>query len=126
MCLRRIETDLFFIVRESTIGGCLRGRCIRTIILQEGTTSTNPSVPVRNEGKGHQMFNIWDVVEELAAVAYEHHTKRISMSQIRKHLKAANQESPHTVEEVRKTLIQLGYHIGGTHSFILKSVFYQA
>ena len=57
------------------------------------------------------MFNIWDVVEELAALAYEHHTKRISMSQIRKHLKAAKQDSPHSLEEVRKTLIQLGYHV---------------
>ena len=71
------------------------------------------------------MVNMWDVVEELAAVASERDTKRISLSQIRKHLEAAGQDSPHKVEEVRKTLIQLGYHVGGTHSFILKPVFSQ-
>ena len=92
-------------------GSCLRGEYNQTIILQEGTTSTNPPVPVGNGDKSRRMFNIWDVVEELAAVAYERHTTTIPVSQIRKHLKAAEQDSPQNVEEVCKTLIQLGYHV---------------
>jgi len=57
------------------------------------------------------MFNLWDIVEELAAVAYERHSKRISMSQIRRQLKGAKQDTLHDVEAVRKMLIQLGYHV---------------
>jgi len=57
------------------------------------------------------MFNMWDVVEELAAVAYERHTTTIPVTQIRKHLKAAEQDSPQDVEKICKTLIQLGYHV---------------
>ena len=66
---------------------------------------------MRNEGKGRRMFNMWDVVEELAAVAYERHTTTIPVTQIRKHLKAAEQDSPQDVEKICKTLIQLGYHV---------------
>ena len=57
------------------------------------------------------MFNIWDVVDELAAIAYERHTKRISISQIRQQLKAAERDTPRILEEVRKTLIQLDYNV---------------
>jgi hypothetical protein len=58
------------------------------------------------------MFDIWEVVEELAAVAYERGTKRISMSQIGKELKDAEENNAHNVQEVRKTLVELGYSIG--------------
>jgi hypothetical protein len=57
------------------------------------------------------MFYFWDVVEELAAVAYERKSNRISMSQIRKRLKATGQCAAQSVKEVRETLIQLGYHV---------------
>jgi len=58
------------------------------------------------------MFNMWDVVEELVAGAYERHTTTITMSQIRKQIKSAKKDGPHYVEEVRKTLIRLGYRVG--------------
>ena len=58
------------------------------------------------------MFDIWEVVEELAAKAYERGTKRISMSQIGKELKDAEQNNAHNVQEVCKTLIELGYSVG--------------
>jgi hypothetical protein len=57
------------------------------------------------------MFYFWDVVEELAAVAYEHKSKRISVSQIRKQLKATGQAGPRSVEEVREILVELGYQV---------------
>jgi hypothetical protein len=49
---------------------------------------------------------------ELAAIAYERGTKRISMSQIGKELKDAEQNNAHNVQEVCKTLIELGYSVG--------------
>ena len=98
-------------VRESMTGRCLRATYGQTIILREGAMPTNPPVPVRNEGRDRQMCNIWDVVEELAAVAYERHTTTIPVTQIRKHLKAAEQDSPQNVEEICKTLIQLDYRV---------------
>ncbi len=55
------------------------------------------------------MFDIWEVVEELVATAYERGTKRISMSQIGKELKDAEQNNVRNVQEVRKTLVELGY-----------------
>ena len=58
------------------------------------------------------MFNIWEIVEELAAVAYEGGTKKISLSQIGKELKDAEQNNAHNVQEVCKTLIELGYSVG--------------
>jgi hypothetical protein len=58
------------------------------------------------------MFDIWEVVEELAAIADERGTKRISMSQIGKELKDAEQNNARNVQDVLKTLIELGYHVG--------------
>jgi hypothetical protein len=58
------------------------------------------------------MFDMWEVIEELAAIAYERGTKRISMSQIGKELKDAEQNNSRNVQEIRKTLIELGYSVG--------------
>jgi len=58
------------------------------------------------------MFDIWEVVEELAAKAYERGTKRISMSQIGEELKDEEHNNAHNVQEVCKTLIELGYSVG--------------
>jgi hypothetical protein len=58
------------------------------------------------------MFDIWEVVEELAAIAYERGTKRISMSQIGKELKDSKQDNAQNVQEVRNALIELGYSVG--------------
>jgi hypothetical protein len=58
------------------------------------------------------MFDIWEVVEELAAIADERGTKRISMSQIGKELKDAEQNNARNVQDVLKTLIELGYSVG--------------
>jgi len=58
------------------------------------------------------MFDIWDVVEELATIADERGTGRISMFQIGKELKDAGQNSAQNVQEVRKSLIELGYQVG--------------
>lgn len=57
------------------------------------------------------MFDIWEVVEELVAIAYERGTKRISMSQIGKEIKDAEQNSARNVQDIRKTLIELGYSV---------------
>jgi hypothetical protein len=57
------------------------------------------------------MFNVWDVVEELAARAYEHGTKVISMSQIGKELKDMEQNNACNVQDVRNTLIELGCRV---------------
>jgi hypothetical protein len=58
------------------------------------------------------MFDIWEVVEELAARAYEHGTKMISMAQIGKELKDVGQNNASNVQEVRNTLVELGYRVG--------------
>jgi hypothetical protein len=73
-------------------------------------TKTDPYVFVRNR-EGHKAFDIWEVVEELAATAYEHGTKTISMSQITKELNNVELNSPRSIEEVRNTLIELGYQV---------------
>jgi hypothetical protein len=52
------------------------------------------------------------VVEELATIADERGTGRISMFQIGKELKDAGQNSAQNVQEVRKSLIELGYQVG--------------
>jgi hypothetical protein len=57
-------------------------------------------------------FNPWDVVEELTSVADEKGTKRISMSQIGKELKDAEENNAENIQEVRRMLIELGYQIG--------------
>jgi hypothetical protein len=57
-------------------------------------------------------FNPWDVVEELTAVADDRGTKRISMSQIGRELKDAEENSAENIQEVRKILMELGYQIG--------------
>ena len=57
------------------------------------------------------MFDIWEVVEELVTVADERGSKSISMSQIGKELKDAEQNSAHNIQEVRKSLVELGYRV---------------
>jgi hypothetical protein len=57
------------------------------------------------------MVNILEVVEELAATAYERGTKRISVSQIERELNNVEQWSAQNVEEVCKTLADLGYQV---------------
>jgi hypothetical protein len=74
-------------------------------------TKTDPRVFVRNMREGHETFDIWEVVEELAATAYERGTKTISMSQITKELSNVELNSPSSIEEVRNTLIELGYRV---------------
>jgi hypothetical protein len=69
------------------------------------------SIKVIGHGWRVEMFDIWEVVEELAATAYEHGTKTISMSQIGKELKDAKQNNIRNVQEVRKTLVELGYSV---------------
>lgn len=58
------------------------------------------------------MFDIWEVVEELATVADGRGTKKISMSQIGKALKDADQNNAENVQGVRKALEELGYQVG--------------
>ena len=58
------------------------------------------------------MFDMWEVVEELAAKAYERGTMKISISQIGKELKDAAQNNARNIQEVRDALIELGYSVG--------------
>ncbi|MGD0230047.1 MAG: hypothetical protein ABSC19_06760 [Syntrophorhabdales bacterium] len=58
------------------------------------------------------MFDIWDVVEELVTIADEQGTKTISMLQIGKELKEAGENTAQNVQEVRRTLVELGYRVG--------------
>jgi hypothetical protein len=58
------------------------------------------------------MFDVWEVVEELVAKADEWGTKRISMSQIGKELKDAEENNATNVQEVYKHLVELGYRVG--------------
>jgi hypothetical protein len=58
------------------------------------------------------MFDIWEVVEEIVTVANERGSKKISMSQIGKELKDAEQNNARNIQEVRKSLVELGYQIG--------------
>ena len=57
------------------------------------------------------VFDYWDIVEELAAVAYEQQTKTICVEQICERLRAAEQESPDNIEEIREALVDLGYQV---------------
>ena len=58
------------------------------------------------------MFDIWEVIEELVSTADYQGTKRISMLQIGKELKDAGQNSAQNIQEVRKSLVELGYQVG--------------
>jgi len=58
------------------------------------------------------MFDIWEVIEELVSAADDQRTKRISMLQIGKELKDAGQNSAQNIQEVRKSLVELGYQVG--------------
>ncbi len=58
------------------------------------------------------MFDIWQVIEELVTVADERGSKRISMSQIGQELKDLEQNNAQNVQEVRKSLVELGYRVG--------------
>ena len=58
------------------------------------------------------MFDIWEVVEELASVADKQGSETISMLQIGKELKDAGENTAHNVQEVRRSLVELGYRVG--------------
>ncbi len=57
------------------------------------------------------MFDIWEVVEQLVKEADEGGSKSISMSQIGRGLKDVEQNNAQTVQEVRKSLVELGYRV---------------
>jgi hypothetical protein len=57
------------------------------------------------------MFDIWEVIEELTTVADGRGSKRISMSQIGKELKDAEQNNAANVQAVRNSLVELGYRV---------------
>ncbi len=57
------------------------------------------------------MFDAWEVVEELSAKADKQGTKRISMLEIGKELKDAGYNNARNVQEIRKSLIELGYQV---------------
>ncbi len=57
------------------------------------------------------MFSVLEVVEELAATAYERGIKTISLSQIERELHSVERFSADNVEEVCKTLTDLGYRV---------------
>lgn len=56
-------------------------------------------------------FDICEVIEELAIVANEQGTRRISMYQIGKELKDAHQNNAENIQEVHKRLVELGYRV---------------
>jgi hypothetical protein len=58
------------------------------------------------------MFDIWEVIEELVAIADERGSKSISMLEIGKELKDAGYNNALSVQEVRKSLVELGYRVG--------------
>ncbi len=58
------------------------------------------------------MFNTWEVVEELVNQTDGRGTRRISMSHIGQELKDVDQNNPHNLQEVRKSLVELGYRVG--------------
>jgi hypothetical protein len=58
------------------------------------------------------MFDIWEVLEELVTTADERGSKRITMSQIGKELKDAEQNNVQNVQEVYRNLVELGYRVG--------------
>jgi hypothetical protein len=53
-----------------------------------------------------------DVVEELVTLADERGTKKISMYQIGKELKDADQNNAENIQEVYRQLVELGYQVG--------------
>ncbi len=57
------------------------------------------------------MSDILEIVEELAASAYERGITTISVSQIERELYNVRQYSTCNAEEVCKTLIDLGYRV---------------
>ncbi len=57
------------------------------------------------------MFNVLEVVEELAVTAYERGTNTISMAQIERELDNATQDDARNIEEVCRSLSDLGYAI---------------
>ncbi|HAR96495.1 MAG TPA: hypothetical protein DCR97_11115 [Deltaproteobacteria bacterium] len=57
------------------------------------------------------MFDIWEVVEELVAVADKRATRRISMSEIGKELKDADENNAENIQGVHKALTELGYQV---------------
>jgi hypothetical protein len=67
---------------------------------------------MNNEGGDYEMFDIWEAVEELVAMADAGKTKSISMSQIGKELKDAEQNSAENIQKVCKSLVELGYRVG--------------
>ena len=58
------------------------------------------------------MGDLWEVVEELVTAADKRGSKSISMSQIGQGLKDAEQNNARNIREVRKSLVELGYHVG--------------
>jgi hypothetical protein len=62
--------------------------------------------------EANEMLDLTDVVEELVTVADERGTKRISMLQIGKELKDADQNNANNIQEVYKHLVGLGYQVG--------------
>ena len=56
------------------------------------------------------MFDIWEVVEELVALADERGTDTISMFQIGKELKDAGQNSAQNVQEVHEDIVIFLFH----------------
>jgi hypothetical protein len=57
------------------------------------------------------MSDIWEMVDELVRMADKRGTKSISMSEIGKELKDAELNNAENIQEVRKTLLELGYRI---------------
>jgi hypothetical protein len=78
----------------------------------DGHNKPTPRVYIRNQGGGYKMFDIWEVIEELVTVADERGSKTISMSQIGQELKDAEQNTARNIQEVRKSLVELGYRVG--------------
>ncbi len=68
-------------------------------------------VPVRNELRC-ETLSIWKVIRELVSLAEERESKRVTMSEIGKELKAAGEDNTPNVQDVYKSLIDLGYQVG--------------
>jgi hypothetical protein len=70
-----------------------------------------PGVLLRRESGGYVMFDMWEVIEELGTMADKRGTKRISMSEIGKELKDAEQNNAENIQQVHKGLVELGYQV---------------
>jgi hypothetical protein len=57
------------------------------------------------------MFDIWEVVEELVSIADKRARKKISMSEIGRELKDADQNNAENIQGVHKALVELGYQV---------------